>query len=396
MRYALSMIKTIILQTAEADDPETAVSDILAQLKNSQLRKNSIGLISCFADFVSSGVVAALAGKLPFPITGTTTLAAAATGIQGEVLLIITVLTSDDVEFDVGITGPISGEDDKPLKDAWDRVTGKRAALGTPGKPSLMLSFAPLLMNVSADFYVEAWSAITGNVPNFGTLAVDHNPDYHESQTILNGEASRDRYVFVLCYGKIDPLFFIAGVPEEKAFREKGIVTASQGNQLKGVNGVSVAEYLTSLGLEKDENGAIKGVNSYPFILDYKDGTRPIIRAMFAITPDGSAVCGGKIPVGAELAVGFLNAESILTSAEETLKKVAPKAEGRSVLLFPCVGRYFYLGYEKSAEMDKAAQILGDTHFHLSYSGTELCPVYGNDGKLTNRSHNDTMVICVL
>jgi hypothetical protein len=385
------MIKTIILQTAEADDPEAAVSDIFTQLNKNQLQKNSIGLVSCFADFIGSGVVSALAEKLPFPIAGATTLAAAATGIQGEVLLIITVLTSDDVEFAAGITDPISGEDDTPLKLAWDRIIAKRA-----DKPSLMLSFGPLLMNVSADFFVEAWSAITGNVPNFGTLAVDHNPDYHESQTILNGEASKDRYVFVLCYGSLDPLFFVAGIPEEKAFREKGIVTASQGNQLKGVNGVSVEQYLTSLGLAKDEKGAIKGVNSFPFILDYKDGTPPVIRAMFAITPDGSAVCGGKIPVGAELTVGFVNGEGILASTEKTLKKIAPDIAGKSVLMFPCVGRYFYLGYEKTAEMDKTAQILGDTHFHLSYSGTELCPVYGKDGKLTNRSHNDTMVICVL
>ncbi|AEF83236.1 FIST C-terminal domain-containing protein [Leadbettera azotonutricia] len=385
------MIKTIILQTAEADDPETAVSGILAQLQKSELKRNSVGLISCFADFITSGVVAALAEKLPFPIAGTTTLAAAATGIQGEVLLIITVLTSDDVEFDVGITDPISAEDDKPLKAAWDRIAGKRA-----DKPSLMLSFAPLLMNVSADFFVEAWTAITGNVPNFGTLAVDHNPDYHESQTILNKEASKDRYVFVLCYGKVDPLFFIAGIAEEEAFREKGIVTASQGNQLKGVNGVSVAQYLTSLGLEKDENGAIKGVNAYPFIQDYKDGTQPVIRVMFAITPDGSAVCGGKIPVGAELTVGFINAEGVLAFSEEALKKVVSKAADRSVLIFSCIGRYFSLGYEKNAEIDKTVQIMGDRHFHLSYSGTELCPVYGKDGKLTNRSHNDTMVICVL
>jgi hypothetical protein len=385
------MIETIILQTAEADDPDTAVSDILAQLKKSPLRKNAVGLISCFADFITSGVLAALAEKLPFPIAGATTLAAAATGVQGGVLLIITVLTSDEVEFVAGSTGPISTEDPGPLKAAWDKAAGKHA-----GKPSLMLSFAPLLMNVSADFFAEAWSDITGNVPNFGTLAVDHNADYHESQTILNGEASKDRYVFVLCYGSIDPLFFIAGVAEEKAFREKGIVTASAGNQLKGVNGVSVAQYLSSLGLEKDENGAIKGINSFPFIQDYKDGTQPVIRVMFAITPDGSAVCGGKIPVGAELTVGFINAEGVLAFSEAALKKASSKAAGRSVLIFSCIGRYFTLGFDQNAEMDKAAQVLGDTHFHLSYSGTELCPVYGKDGTLTNRSHNDTMVICVL
>jgi hypothetical protein len=117
---------------------------------------------------------------------------------------------------------------------------------------------------------------------------------------------------------------------------------------------------------------------------------------MFAITPDGSAACGGKIPVGAELTVGFINAEGVLAFSEEALKKTAAKAAGRSVLIFSCIGRYFSLGFDQSAEMDKTAQTLGDTHFHLSYSGTELCPVYGKDGKLTNRSHNDTMVICVL
>jgi hypothetical protein len=117
---------------------------------------------------------------------------------------------------------------------------------------------------------------------------------------------------------------------------------------------------------------------------------------MFAITPDGSAVCGGKIPVGAELTVGFINAEGVLAFSEETLKKVAPKAAGRSVLIFSCIGRYFSLGFDQNAEMEKTAAVLGDTHFHLSYSGTELCPVYGKDGTIANRCHNDTMVICVL
>jgi hypothetical protein len=386
------MIKTIIAQTTEVDDVDSAVSDIQAQLVKSGLKKNSVGLISCFADFLSSGAVAALAEKLSFPIAGTTTLAASASGgIQGEVLLILTVLTSDDVEFVTGVTVPISSEDEAPLRAAWAAATGKRK-----DKPALMLSFAPLLLNVPADFFAEAWSAISGNVPNFGTLAVDHNPDYHESQTILNGKGYRDCYVFVLCYGKVEPLFFIGGISQAKAFREKGVVTFSQGNQLKEVNGISVAKYLSSLGLEKDETGAFKGINSFPFIQDYKDGTQPVVRVMFAITPDGSAVCGGKIPVGAELAVGYINAEEVLKSSEAALKQVAAKAEGRSILIFSCVGRYFALGFNPNAEMEKAGEILGNLPFHLTYSGTELCPVYGKDGKLTNRSHNDTIVMCVL
>jgi hypothetical protein len=385
------MVKIITAQTDEADDAASAVADILSQFENREFKKNTVGIVSCFADFVSSGVIAALSAKLPFPIVGCTTLASASNGVQGNVILILTALTSDEVEFEIGITGPISAEDDGPLKAAWDKVSA-----GRKEKPALMLSFAPLLNNVSADFFAESWSAITGNVPNFGTLAVDHNKDYHESQTILGAGAFADRYVFVLCYGNLEPRFFLGGISEEKAFREKGVVTASQGNQLKEVNGISVADYLVSLGLKKDENGVIQGINSFPFILDYNDGTQPIIRVMFAITPDGSAVCGGKVPVGAVLTVGSISAEEVLSNTAKVLMKARENIGERSLLMFSCVGRYFAQGFNFAAEMDKVREIMGDVPFHLSYSGTELCPVYGKNGALTNRSHNDTIVICML
>jgi hypothetical protein len=386
------MIRTIFAHTSEIDDVQAAVAGITAQLDaGHRLLKNSIGLVSCYAEFIDSGVVAALAGALPFPIAGITTMAGASSGGQGEMLLFLTVLTADDVEFVIGITDPLCGEDEGPLRAAWEKTGAKR-----PDKASLMLSFCPLLLNVSGDFFVDAWTAITGNVPNFGGMAVDHNRDYHDSRTILNGEAYRDRYVFVLLYGNVAPRFFIGGIQEEKAFHEKGVVTASRGNQLQAVNGVSVAEYLSGLGLTRDEEGNIKGINSYPFILDYNDGTQPVIRVMFAVTPDGSAVCGGKIPVGATLTVGTIDGDEVLASSALILNQAAKAAAGKNILIFSCIGRFFAQGYESSREMEKTRELLEKIPFHLCYSGGELCPVYGKDGVLTNRNHNDTMVICVL
>ncbi|MDR1930158.1 MAG: FIST C-terminal domain-containing protein [Treponema sp.] len=384
------MIESFSFHTAEIDDCEAAAAELGSWLDLRKLRKNSLGLVSCYAEFINSGVVAALAKVLPFPLAGITTIAGALPAVRGEMLLILTVLTSDEVEFAAAVTEPLSGEDEAPLRAAWERITA-----GRDGRPSLMLSFAPLLLDVSGDFFADAWTSITGNVPNFGTLAVDHNRDYHESQTILGGEAYRDRYVFVLLYGRVEPAFFVGGISEEKAFREKGVVTDSQGNLLKAVNGVSVADYLTGLGLSRDESGNIEGINSYPFILDYNDGTQPIIRVMFAVTPDGQAVCGGKMPLGATLTVGTINADGVLYNSAAVLEK-ALKAPGKTILIFSCVGRFFAMGFNPQAEMEKVQELLGGRPFHLCYSGTELCPVYGKDGGLTNRSHNDTMVICVL
>jgi hypothetical protein len=385
-------MKTIYAHTSEIDVPETAVAEIIAQLDlEHQALKNSIGLLSCYAEFIGSGVVAALAGALPFPIVGTTTIAAATGHGQGEMSLFLTVLTADDVEFVAGVTGPCSGEDEAPFRAAWAETGAKRS-----DKPALMLSFAPLLMNVAADFYAEVWTSIAGNIPNFGTLAVDHNQDYHESQTIFGGETWRDRYVFVFCYGKLEPKFFIGGISEDKAFREKGVVTSSQGNLLKEVNGISVGEYLSGLGIPRDPQGNLVGINSYPFILDFNDGTQPILRVMFAVTPDGSAVCGGKMPPGATLTVGTIDGTEVLETSAAVLNKALEAVEGKTMLIFSCIGRYFSLGFNTQAEIDKAKEILNGVPFNLAYSGGELCPVYGKDGSLTNRSHNDTMVICVL
>jgi small ligand-binding sensory domain FIST len=157
-----------------------------------------------------------------------------------------------------------------------------------------------------------------------------------------------------------------------------------------------VAEYLSGLGLARDEGGNINGINAYPFILDYNDGTQPVIRVMFAVTPDGSAVCGGKMPVGATLTVGTIDGDEVLASSAAILDQAAKAAEGKNILIFSCVGRFFAQGYESAREMKKTQELLEKIPFHLCYSGGELCPVYGRDGALTNRSHNDTMAICVL
>jgi hypothetical protein len=390
------MVNMITAHTEEIDDIDAATAELLSQIEaKGPLKKHSMGLVSCFTDFISSGLIKELAEKLPFEMAGVTTLASADRDTMGEALLILTVLTSDELEFVAGLTGVITGEDPELLRPAYEKAAGNRQK-----KPAFMIGFAPLLMNVSGDFFAEAWGDITGNVPVFGTLAVDHNTDYHEAQTILNGETFRDRFVFVLVYGAIKPSFIIGGISENKVFREKGVVTASQGNQLREVNGVSVADYLTSLGLSKDENGLIVGINSFPFILDYNDGAQPVIRVMFAITPEGHAVCGGKMPVGASLTVGSINAEEVVKTTGETLKIALAIGENNGnkngVLIFSCVGRFFAQGFNPAAEMKKARDVLGDKlPFHFAYSGTELCPVYGNNGAIFNRSHNDTIVICI-
>ncbi|GHV13660.1 hypothetical protein FACS1894219_08770 [Clostridia bacterium] len=392
------MIKAITAFTYEVDDRETAVEELLAQLDlKSNLLKNSVGIISCYSEFIGSGIVKAISDALGFPAVGSTTLSNVVKGTDSSyMLLTLTVLTSDDVSFTVGVSEDILSADRSILERAY-----KSAAETLDESPKLMISFVPLLMNVGGDFFVNSMNEISGGVPNFGTLSVDHTEDYHEARVIANGEEYVNRYAFILLSGNVTPRFYMAGISQEKIFTEKGIATASAGNQLISVNDKPVGDYLESLGLKRNADGSIDGINSFPFIVDYNDGTEPVIRCMFALTPDGAAVCGGDIPVGATLSVGKIDAAEVVTNTETVLTHALSelKKDKSFMLMFSCVGRYFALGYDPTGELEKAKEILETTEipFMFAYAGGEICPVYDAErGSTANRNHNDTFIICMI
>lgn len=386
------MIKTITAYTNEIDDIELALEEINRQLEQAgPLLANSVGMITCFADFVSEGVVKELCGQLAFPVVGTTTLANSVDGIIGFTMLTLTVLTSDDVHFSVGLSDPVLQADPELLRAGYEAAAAKLSA-----QPKLMIAFVPLLVNVGGDFFVDSLNKISGGVPLFGTMAVDHYSDYHAASTIYLGEGYADRLSFILVEGNIEPQFFVASISDEALFREKGVVTASEGNQLQTVNSLPVSEYLISLGLTRNAEGELEGVNSFPFIVDYNDGSQPVVRVMFALTPEGYAVCGGDIPLGATLLVGAINPAQVLTTTDELLQRVLAAGKSGGALFFSCVGRYFAQGFDTTAELQKiVGKDWSSLPYSMCYSGGELCPVYNKEGNSFNRNHNDTFVACV-
>lgn len=386
------MIRSFTAVTGEIDDVELAVEEILGQLSlEGRLLKNSIGILSCFAEYAESGVVAALCERLPFDVVGLSTIANAVPGSIGDTTLALLVITGDDISFSVSLTEPAAEEAEAPFRACFESALAR-----LPGRPALMLSFTPLLTGIGSDYYVDLMSEISGNVPNFGALAVDHNEDYRDSRVILNGESWSDRFAMLLIHGDVDPAFYIGTISDEKLFQEKGVVTASKGNQLQTVNNAPIIDYLLSLGLSKNEDGSIVGINSFPIIVDYNDGTMPVVRAMFAITPEGYAVCGGNIPVGSTISIGSFDAREIIETTDKTVGAALDAKRHSVMLMYSCVGRFFTQGYESRAEFETMQRRMegSSVSYLAAYSGGELCPVYRADGKTVNRNHNNTFVIC--
>jgi hypothetical protein len=191
----------------------------------------------------------------------------------------------------------------------------------------------------------------------------------------------------------------MASVPSERISAEKAVITGAEGNLVSTVNGRPVADYLVKLGLKKNPDGSVIGINSFPFVVDYNDGTFPVVRVMFALTPEGAAVCGGNIPEGATMSVGHIDADEVLSTTRAALSDAAARGDDACLLMFSCVGRYFALGHEPTAEMELVRNVMKENEipFIFTYSGGELCPVGqkgGGSGELTNRNHNDTFVLC--
>ena len=381
------MIKSFAAVTREIDDPKAAVEEILAALDLAgNLMKNAVGIVSCFSEFIDTGVVEAVCGALPFDCIGATTCLNAAGGETDQILFSIIVLTSDDCSFESLII-PI----EEPYREDIGRALG--GLLGRPaGRPALFLSYFPLINEVSGDMMLEAIDRATGGIPLFGTTAVDHLPDYATSQTICNGKAYRKTLVLGAVYGDVTMDFGVASLDGSKIRNQKAIITSSDGNLLIGVNGNTALEYLEEIGLSREVLS--KGLGFIPFVVDHRAGTLPVARAIFALTPEGYVVCGGAMPVNGTLGIGSMDREDVLRTTQTVLKPLAEK--GATILGYSCVARYLILGARNKAEADAFMEIAGGAPYLYAYSGGEICPLPDANGRLRNMYHNFTGVFCRL
>ncbi len=384
--------------TAEVDDVAVAVSEIQEQLDLDALASHSVGIIGALPAFIESGVVAALQEVLPFDLFGQTSIATSARGSEELDQLVLLVLSSDEVAFSAALSEPITGESTEPVEAAYAQAAASHAE-----KPGLILINAPLLQTASGDFFIRGLNTASGGVPVFGGIAVDDTIDYHNSQVIYQGKSYNDRMVCLLLFGNVHPRFYLATITYGKVFDASGVVTSSSGSLLKTINGAPVSEFLKGVGIQPNSEGEFVAINTFPYLVDYNDGSDPGIRVMFAVTPEGYAACGGDIPEGATLTVSFFDADEILQSSKVGVERLAADIASQgacAVLAYSCVGRYFSLGYDEDAEVRLLRDALSSNEvpYTFTYCGGEFCPVGSKEHRdaSINRAHNSTFIALIL
>jgi hypothetical protein len=302
------------------------------------------------------------------------------------------VLTSDTVNFGVGSTEPMVRENSRTLRQAYED-----AAAGLSGKPSLILSYLPLCVPISGDWLIKTLSSVAPGVPIFGTMAVDSTATFEKSEVIFKGDNFSDRCAIILLEGPINPRFFLSSISEEKLMKDKGVVTGCSGNRIISINDMPALQYMVSMGLALDENGAILRPDMFPLVADFNDGSAPILRAMIGSTPEGYVSLAGEVTVGTTLSVSMIDLLEVEQSMQKTLSEISAQTDFDCILLHSCAARY-YVAMEKDEdlELNVTRQILDDKGpFFFSYSGGEICPVNWQSGKFVNRLHNFTFVGCI-
>jgi len=379
------MIKSFTAVTREIDDPKAAAAEILKALDlEKRLLKNSLGIVSCFSDFDDTGALKAVCDALPFETVGATTCLCSAENEIDQIILSVTVLTSDDCSFEA-ILIPVEEQYERSIESAMEKIKK-----GHDKKPALFLSYFPIMHTLSGDMILSVIDKNSGGVPLYGKIAIDHTADYSTAKTIFNGKAFREAVVLGAVYGDVEITFEIASLDDSKTRKQKAIITESDGNILIGVNGKTALSYLEEIGLLKDE--LMTGI--VPFVVDHKDGTKPVARAIYAFTPEGHAVCGGAMPKGATLSIGNIDMGSVLQTSEETMRPLAVR-EG-TVMSYSCLARFFILGADITAEAEKIKSAAGDANYLFAYAGGEICPLVDANGSLKNYFHNYTNVFCRL
>ena len=384
------MISMYTARTSEVDETDEAIRDIKSQLFLSQLKKHTGGIIFCHIDYVESGVVAALCKALPFPVIGMTSMASADGNAFGLYDLNLTVLTSDEVTFDVGMTNAINHEN---YEDEIDQLYNFMCA-GAQRAPNMIISFMPYMREVAGYEVVDAMDKACHGIPIWGSITNNADFNYETVHTICNGDCLKAGLAMMFITGPITPKFIVSSLPEHNIFGKRAIITKSENAILWEVNDTPILEYLKNIGLTINKDN----ITTTPLMVYYGDSETPVALGFYTLFADGSVLTGGMMPEGTSICVGNINEPGIVESAQIGLEQILACDEREVTLLLPCVTRYIMLAPDQEKELRLIEETLNASGkpFMMGYSGGEICPVPDADGKMKNRFHNYTFCACVL
>jgi hypothetical protein len=412
------MVKILNAYTQELDDPGKAVREILETLdiKNSLL-KNSAALLFCHAKFIETGIAEAVYKSLPFDVVGCTSLyfglpatvgtpaTAGTPAVDGGVILTVTVLTSNDIGFTAGVSGPLNEEKAEEYIQELYRRTASSPGESPSEPPSLAFVFPPTMTSVPVDVMAAALDRVCPGVPVFGSVALDMGIHIQHPKTIFKaggqaaGQASgesgafSDRMALLLFRGRVKPRFFHSSFPERSILSWDAAITEAVGNRIISINNRPALSFIKDLGFF--QNGTQESIMVYPMVIEYPNNDTKVV-VLQDIGPEGQLICSRNVQAGGILNIGAVTADSVLESARSMAQDLKNENNGTGFIMFSCFLRNVVLGGSSQAEFESVCKELDGYPGSWLFlnSGGEICPGYTENGELENRFHQYALIAC--
>ena len=388
------MIQSASVFTYETENHEEALKDIQSQLSEKlKLMKYTAGIMHCGDDFIESGVASYISKMLPFAIVGATTNLQSINETYGAFMLTLTVMTSDDVAFVTSHTEGILED----LFGSVERSFPNKEEL--PDMPlKLILAYPPLADVLSGDNFANAFEAIYGKVPVFGSIAVEEEIMTSERNSVIcNGKCFKNEMSYLLIYGNVNPRFFISNIRQSNLM-QAGTITKASDNVVHEIDGITAIDFFKNIGFV--QNNAMKnGVEFVPFVLTVKDGneTTQFIRGLVNFDDNGSIQCRGTMYEGAVLSIGSNSAEDIISSSLNTTEIINAEDNIQLALIYSCIVRRTVLISNPQIELETVRKaIRQDIPHMMAYAGGEICPHPLASNTVINRFHNFSLIACLL
>lgn len=403
------MLNAFSAITYELDDIESGTSELAERiLGNLKLQKNGFGLLLCDSDVDHDKFVRGLNERLGVPIVGFSTTAMLCAKGLCDSAAILTMVTSDDVDFSLAVSDPLTQENVAEQIE----LTYHRALESLPEPPKLVMAFPPYTLDIMLDVYPRELDRVSGGLPVFGGLPA-HDEVYGRTSVYCGDRAANDRLSVLLLSGAVKPVMTVKNSLGALT-NLKRTVTSSKDNVVYRVGDDTFVHFLEQFSLDvtklANPEDVTTSFTTYPLLVERSDMENldgiPIVRALHGVNLDtGSGTAIGEVPEGSTISVGVLQPEDIKTSTRNSTSDIVEKmreneSDGyRYSMLFAvsCIARYYVMASKKTLEAEALLEGLPENlAFSGYYSFGEICPTSVRPDKANNAGHNESLVLLAL
>jgi hypothetical protein len=391
---------TIGIGFSQIPDPQKAALQACVQIKNI-LNSSDTDLLIVFVspEYVSQGILDMITRSLrPKRLVGSSTGAIILSdGVTAHGIAIVGI-NSDEMSFGISVITDINNQD--------MRRTGfelAKKAIGDMQRPQreMFLTFSEGIEKDNTQFIRGIKDVFGGGFPVIGAISSD-DFKYKQLNQFFQDQILQNSTVGVLLGGA--SAIALGCKHGFKPLGKPRTITQVDGHLIRTIdNKPAVDIYKHFLGAQADQ---LKNVtlNShaamYPLGIYTEEDRQYLLRNIIDILEDGSIVCQGGIPQGAEVHLMISNKDSChqsAVSAAEAVKNTLGGKQAKLILVFESLARHKILGRSVSGEIMAIREILGPkTPLAGMCSYGEIAP-FGSLNNIKNiYLHNESILIVAI